>query len=87
MSSPREPHPDIRATVQEILEGIVGPFVARTSINMASKRIGKTAETLSTDDLPALAAALRPALCTMAGAPAADRLVEQIRALGQEEQS
>ena len=71
--------------MQRILEQIVGPFVARTSINMASKRIGRTAETLSPEDLPALAVALRPALCTMAGAPAADRLVEQIRTIGREE--
>ena len=87
MSSSQEPQLDVRAAVQRVLEQIVGPFVARTSIGMASKRIGRTPETLSPEDLPALAAALRPALCTMAGAPAADRLVEQIRSLGQEEQN
>ena len=71
-----------RAAVGALLTPVVGEFIARTSISMASKRIGKTPETITMGDLPALADALRPALRTILGTPAADSLVRQLRSLG-----
>jgi len=36
--------------VRDLLRPVVGDFVAKTALNMASKRIGKTAETLALSD-------------------------------------
>lgn len=57
----------------------VGDFVAKTGLSMASKRIGKTAETLTLEDLPAVADGLRPPLCSLLGTPTADAIVARIK--------
>ncbi len=67
---------------RDLLTPILGEFVAKTSVSMASKRIGKTPDTLAQEDLPKLSEALRPALRTLLGLQAADSLVEQLRNLG-----
>ena len=69
------------AAVRDLLSPIVGDFVAKTSVSMASKKIGKTPETVTDGDLSNLAEALRPALRTLVGGPAGDALVEKIRAI------
>jgi hypothetical protein len=76
---------DTRAAVARLLRPVVGEFVAKTAISMASKRIGKTPETIELSDVPDLANALRPALRTLLGTPAAEALVARIRALGEAE--
>lgn len=70
------------AAVRNLLGPILGDFVARASINMASKRLGKSADAIRETDLPGLAGALRPALCTPVGVPAAELLVSQLCELG-----
>jgi ubiquinone biosynthesis protein UbiJ len=72
----------MRIHIQGLLTPVVGDFIARTSVSMASKRIGKTPDTITEADANALAEALRPALRTVVGNDAAERLVEQIRSLG-----
>jgi hypothetical protein len=76
-----------RAAVARLLEPVVGQFVAKTALSMASKRIGKTPETVELSDVPALAAALRPALRTLIGTPSADALVARINALVEDEKA
>lgn len=77
-SNPKQPA-SIGLAVKDLLAPIVGDFVARTSVSMASKRLGKTMETVTNADLPALAEALQPALRTLVGVPAADALIAQVR--------
>lgn len=79
--SDQSSHAIVSAAVRDLLAPIVGEFVARTSLSMASKRLGKTPDTISKEDLPGLADALQPALRTLVGAPAADSLVAQLKAL------
>jgi len=69
-------------SVRELLIPIVGEFVAKTSVSMASKKLGKTADSITAEDLPSLAEALRPALRTLIGMSAGDSLAEQVRTLG-----
>jgi hypothetical protein len=73
---------DARTAVARVLKPVVGEFVAKTAISMASKRIGKTPETIELSDAQDLATALRPALRTLLGTPTAEALVARIRALG-----
>jgi hypothetical protein len=73
--------PDARAAVARLLTPVVGEFVSKTAISMASKRIGKTPDTIEMSDIPDLATALRPALRTLLGTPTADALVARIKAL------
>ncbi|MBI2838925.1 MAG: hypothetical protein HYX75_11450 [Acidobacteria bacterium] len=82
MGSREESRPTgrVSAAIRDFLTPIVGEFVARTSVNMASKRIGKPPETLTKVDLNPMAEALRPALRTVVGT-AADSLVAQIKEL------
>ena len=56
--SPTRKNP-VEAVVRAALDPVLGDFVARTSLRMAARRIGKTVETLELEDLPALADALR----------------------------
>ena len=72
---------DVRTAVGALLTPVVGEFVCRTAVSMASKRIGKTPDTIEMTDVPALANALKPALRTLLGTPTADALVGKIRAL------
>lgn len=80
---PEEHSADQTTSTREIVAGIlapvVGDFVTKVSIRMASKKIGKTPDSLAPEDLPELATALRPALATLLGTPIADMLVERIR--------
>lgn len=70
----------VSAAIRDFLTPIVGEFVAKTSVNMASKRIGKLPDALTKVDLQPMAEALRPALRTIVGT-AADSLVSQIKEL------
>jgi hypothetical protein len=72
---------ETREAVAKLLRPVVGEFVTKTAISMASKRIGKTPETIQRGDVPELANALRPALRTLIGTPAADALVARIKNL------
>ncbi len=74
------PAESAREIVTTILAPVVGDFIAKTSLSMASKRIGKTAETIALDDLPAVADGLRPPLCSLLGTPTADAVVARIKA-------
>jgi hypothetical protein len=77
---------DARAALASLLTPVVGEFVSKTAISMASKRIGKTPDTIDMSDIPALATALRPALRTLLGTPTADALVARIKAIDDEEE-
>ena len=72
---------DISAAVFNLLTVKLGPFIARTSISMAAKRIGKTTDTLTIGDVSALSEALRPSLRTLVGKQNGDRLVTDIQVL------
>jgi hypothetical protein len=84
MSSDSQESSDTRAAVARLLKPVVGEFVTKTAISMASKRIGKTPETIVRSDIPELANALRPALRTLLGTPAADALVARIKNLDED---
>ncbi len=73
---------NVGSMLRDVLQPILGDFVTKTSVSMASKKIGKTAETITIEDIPKLADALRPALCTLIGAQAADSVVSKLVELG-----
>ncbi|MEW6364335.1 MAG: hypothetical protein AB1714_06810 [Acidobacteriota bacterium] len=73
---------NVAPRLREVLAPIVGEFVAKTSLSMAAKKIGKTTETVTLGDIPKLAEALRPALRTLIGAQATESVLKDVSELG-----
>jgi len=62
---------------------VLGPHTARTAVKTFSqKALGRGPETLTSEDLPRLADALRPVLRTFVGRVQAEVLVDQIKREG-----
>jgi hypothetical protein len=65
--------------IEARLAALLGPNTARTATRTFCRQIlGIEPEALTAADVPRLAAALRPALRTLLGAAAADRVLEEI---------
>jgi len=65
--------------IQQRLATLLGPNIARTATRTFCQRsLGIEPEALTPEDVPRLAAALRPALRTLLGADSADRVLAEI---------
>lgn len=76
MSSP------LAERVEETLRPVIGSVLATVTVDVESKRIGKTPETLETVDLPAISENLRSALRLVVGPEMAEAAARGIRELG-----
>jgi hypothetical protein len=73
------PGSTISAQVEARLAPLLGPNMARSALRTFSQRsLGKEPETLTAADVPALLAALRPALRTLLGSATAEQLLERL---------
>jgi hypothetical protein len=73
-----------KGTVSERIEArlapLLGPNMARSATRTFCQRsLQREPEDLTAEEVPALLAALRPALRTLLGAPTAERLLEEIQ--------
>lgn len=67
--------------VEETLRPVIGTVLASVSVDVESKRIGKTTDTLERSDLPAIAANLTNALRLVVGQEMADAASRRVRDL------
>jgi hypothetical protein len=73
------PKGSISERIERRLAPLLGPNMARSATRtFALRALQREPETLTAADVPALLAALRPALRTLLGAPTAERLLEEI---------
>ena len=74
--------PNALATqVEETLRPVIGTVLARVSVDVESRRIGKTPETIQHADLPVIADNLLAALHLVVGQEMADAAARKVRAL------
>jgi hypothetical protein len=67
--------------IEETLRPIIGTVLASVSVDVESKRIGKSPETLDRTDLPKLADNLVSALHLVVGTPVAEAAARKVREL------
>ena len=68
--------------VEETLRPVIGTVLASVSIDVESKRIGKTPETIERSDLEPISQNLVSALRLVVGQEMADAAAERVRRLG-----
>lgn len=68
----------LRAVVTEVLEAYTGRIVADTCVRASAIAMGKTADDLGADDLPALESNIRRILNPVAGRSTVDELLLRI---------
>ncbi|MBE0476443.1 MAG: hypothetical protein IBX62_05020 [Coriobacteriia bacterium] len=71
----------LAARVEEVLRPIVGTVLASVSVDVESRRIGKTPSELDYTDLPVLADNLAAALVLVVGKDLADAAARNVRRL------
>lgn len=67
--------------IEETLRPVIGEVLATVSIDVESKRIGKTSDTIERRDLPDIAANLVTALRLVVGAEMAESAARKVREL------
>ena len=67
--------------IEETLRPVIGEVLASVSIDVESKRIGKTSDTIERRDLPDIAANLVTALRLVVGAEMAESAARKVREL------
>ncbi len=67
--------------VEETLRPVIGTVLASVSVDVESKRIGKTTDTLERSDLPAIAVNLTSALRLVVGQEMAEAASRRVRDL------
>lgn len=65
--------------VEETLRPVIGTVLATVSVDVESKRIGKTADTLERADLPMIAENLTTALRLVVGQELAEAAAKKVR--------
>lgn len=65
--------------VEETLRPVIGTVLATVSVDVESKRIGKTADTLERSDLPMIAENLTTALRLVVGQELAEAAAKKVR--------
>jgi len=68
--------------IEEVLRPIVGTVLASVSVDLESKRIGKSPDTISGFDLPLIADNLSDALKLVVGPEVAAAAAQRVRELG-----
>ena len=67
--------------IEETLRPVVGTVLASVSVDLETKRIGKTADTIGREDLPAIADNLTDQLRLVVGAELAQAAAQKVRDL------
>ena len=67
--------------VEETLRPVIGTVLASVSVDVESKRIGKTPDTIEITDLPIIAANLIEALRLVVGVEMAEAAARKVREL------
>ena len=67
--------------IEETLRPVVGTVLAAVSVDLESKRIGKTVDDIDRDDLPAIASNLTDQLRLVVGAELAEAAAQKVRDL------
>ncbi len=70
--------------VEETLRPVIGTVLATVSVDVESKRLGKTPDTIVTGDLPAMADNLVSALRLVVGEEMAQAAAQRVRELAVE---
>lgn len=68
--------------VEDVLGPMVGLVLARVSVELESKRIGKSPDSIGVADLPKLADNLAVQLRLLVGADIAEAAAQRVRTLG-----
>lgn len=68
--------------IEDVLGPMVGLVLARVSVELESKRIGKSPESIAVTDLPKLADNLAVQLRLLVGRDIADAAAQRVRTLG-----
>jgi len=75
--------PNVLATrVEETLRPVIGTVLASVSVDVESRRIGKTPDTIDHTDLPTIADNLVTALRLVVGGDMANAAASKVRSLG-----
>ena len=75
--------PNVLATrVEETLRPVIGTVLASVSVDVESRRIGKTPDTIDRADLPTIADNLVSALHLVVGGDMAEAAARKVRELG-----
>jgi len=67
--------------IEEVLRPVVGTVLARVSVDLESKRVGKDAETITRFDLPVIADNLALQLKLVVGAELANAAAQRVKDL------
>jgi len=67
--------------IEETLRPVIGTVLASVSVDVESKRIGKTTDTIVQSDLPSMAANLVSALRLVVGQEMAESAARKVREL------
>jgi hypothetical protein len=67
--------------IEEMLRPVIGSVLATVSVDVESRRIGKTPETLEFTDLPAVSDNLQSALRLVVGSEMAEAAARKVREL------
>lgn len=82
LSPPRSAVASLLASrVEEVLRPVVGTVLATVSVDVEAKRLGKSPDDLTRDDLPRLADNLASALVLVVGKDLADAAARNVRGL------
>lgn len=71
----------LATSIEETLRPVIGSVLAAVSVDVESKRIGKTPETLEPRDLPPIADNLMAALRLVVGQEMAEAAADRVREL------
>lgn len=67
--------------IEETLRPVIGTVLATVSVDVEAKRIGKTIETISREDLPSISANLENALLLVVGRDLAQAAARKVSGL------
>jgi hypothetical protein len=72
---------DLAGRIEDTLRPIIGSVLAAVSVDLETKRVGKTRETVSVSDLPVIAENLVTQLRLVVGKDLAEAAAQRVRGL------